>query len=69
MQYFPTWLAPNVITFAAFLLTVVNFLLIGYFDWNFAAANDSTSPIPNWVWILASVNVFAYYNLGKNGNL
>ncbi|KAL5278899.1 EPT1 family protein [Megaselia abdita] len=63
VQYFPKWLAPNLITFAAFLLTVWNFLLIGYYDWNFAAANDTTASIPNWVWILAAVNVFSYYTL------
>lgn len=69
MQYFPKWLAPNVITFVAFLLTVVSFLLIAYFDWDFDAANDTTSAIPTWVWILAAVNVFSYYTLGKNGKL
>lgn len=66
MQYFPKWLAPNLITFVAFLLTVANFLLIGYYDWNFKAANGTTAAIPNWVWILAAVNVFSYYTLGKN---
>ncbi|XP_055298290.1 ethanolaminephosphotransferase 1 isoform X2 [Sitodiplosis mosellana] len=64
VQFFPRWVAPNLITFTGFLLTIVNFLLIGYYDFNFNAANDhSKSVIPDWVWIVASINIFVAYTL------
>lgn len=65
-QFFPRWMAPNLITFIGFLLTVANFLLIGYFDYSFTAANSTKSVIPSWVWILAAANIFIAYTLGKN---
>lgn len=59
-------LAPNLITFIGFLLTIVNFLLIGYYDYDFTASDsNSRAPIPSWVWIVASINIFVAYTLGK----
>lgn len=59
-------MAPNLITFIGFLLTIVNFLLIGYYDFDFKAANDHTKRvIPDWVWIVASINIFVAYTLGE----
>lgn len=67
MQYFPKSLAPNLITFVGFLLTIVNFLLIGYYDYDFTASDKgSQSPVPNWVWITAAINIFVAYTLGKH---
>lgn len=63
-QFFPMWIAPNLITFTGFLLTIVNFLLIGYYDYGFTAANDKEHPIPRWVWLVASINIFLAYTLG-----
>ncbi|XP_031632846.1 ethanolaminephosphotransferase 1 isoform X2 [Contarinia nasturtii] len=64
VQFFPRWIAPNLITFTGFLLTIVNFLLIGYYDFHFKAANDPrNSTIPNWVWIVAAINIFVAYTL------
>lgn len=61
----PKWLAPNLITFIGFIMTVINFLLIGYYDWDFTAANYSENLIPGWVWSVAAINILLYYNLGK----
>lgn len=57
-------MAPNLITFIGFLLTVVNFPLIGYYDFDFTAANSTQKVIPDWVWIVASINIFVAYTLG-----
>lgn len=66
LKFFPRWMAPNLITFTGFLLTIVNFFLIGYYDFNFDAANHiHKTIIPNWVWIVASINIFVAYTLGK----
>lgn len=59
----PSWVAPNLLTFGGFLLTVVNFILIGYYDWDFTAANTEPNPVPSWVWFLAAVNIFIAYTL------
>lgn len=54
------------ITFTGFLLTVANFLLIGFYDFDFNAANvEKSEIIPRWVWIVASINIFVAYTLGK----
>ncbi|KAG4073529.1 hypothetical protein HA402_000753 [Bradysia odoriphaga] len=63
VQFFPRWIAPNLITFTGFLLTIANFLLIGYYDYGFTAVNDKEHPIPRWVWLVASINIFLAYTL------
>lgn len=51
-------------TFAGFMLTVVNFLLIAYYDYGFTAAiHQDKNPIPTWVWVVAAVNIFIAYTL------
>lgn len=64
-QFFPKWIAPNLLTFSGFLLTIVNFLLIAYYDYDFSAATKDVNPVPHWVWLIASVNIFTAYTLGK----
>lgn len=59
-------MAPNLITFIGFLLTIVNFILIGCYDYDFTAVNGRENLIPNWVWIVASINIFLAYTLGEN---
>lgn len=62
------WVAPNLLTFTGFLLTVGNFLLFSYYDYGFDAfAGDSPDEdaIPRWVWALSAVNLFVAYTLGK----
>ena len=41
-QFFPTWVAPNVMTFAGWILLAVDFGLMSHYDWNFTAANGDT---------------------------
>lgn len=48
-------------------MTVVNFLLLAYYDWDFKAANDKSvgNTVPGWVWTVAAINILIYYNLGE----
>jgi ethanolaminephosphotransferase len=59
------WVAPNLITFSGFMLTVINYLLIAFYDYDFSAATHTHDnyPIPSWVFLFAGVNVFVAYTL------
>ncbi|EDS32733.1 phosphatidyltransferase [Culex quinquefasciatus] len=65
VEYFPKWVAPNVMTFAGFLFTVLNFVMLSWYDWGFWASTDlpGSVPIPNWFWAAAAVNIFLAYTL------
>ncbi|CRK99640.1 CLUMA_CG012951, isoform A [Clunio marinus] len=65
VEYFPRWIAPNVMTFVGFLLTALNFVMLSYYDWSFYASTDDENykPIPNWFWLFASINIFLAYTL------
>ena len=66
MQYFPRWIAPNVMTFVGFVLTAANLIILSYYDWDFyAQTDDDLSPIPNWFWLVAAINIFLAYTLGE----
>lgn len=54
-------------TFVGFLFTVLNFVLLSWYDWNFWASsgNSQTTPIPNAIWALAALNIFLAYTLGE----
>ncbi|XP_013183063.2 ethanolaminephosphotransferase 1 [Amyelois transitella] len=66
VQFCPVWVAPNLLTFAGFLLTVLNFLLFSYYDFGFYALtqqNKDGDSIPRWVWAVSAVNLFVAYTL------
>lgn len=66
VQFCPEWVAPNLLTFTGFMLTVFNFLLFSYYDYSFNAMtekNVSNDHIPNWVWGVSAVNLFVAYTL------
>jgi phosphatidylglycerophosphate synthase len=65
-QLCPRWIAPNVLTVSGFLLTVINAILLTYYDFDFSASSDTMSgtvAIPNWVWLVCMFNQFVSYNL------
>lgn len=64
-QFFPKWIAPNLITFVGFLFTALNFIMLSWFDWGFHSSTgyEDTAPIPNWFWLLAAINIFLAYTL------
>uniref|UniRef100_A0ABI7XKG5 Selenoprotein I n=1 Tax=Felis catus TaxID=9685 RepID=A0ABI7XKG5_FELCA len=63
VKVFPTWLAPNLITFSGFLLVVFNFLLMAYFDPDFYASAPGHKHVPDWVWIVVGILNFIAYTL------
>ncbi|ERE67376.1 ethanolaminephosphotransferase 1 [Cricetulus griseus] len=63
VKVFPTWLAPNLITFSGFLLVVFNFLLLTYFDPDFYASAPGHKHVPDWVWIVVGILNFVAYTL------
>ncbi|KAK9511198.1 hypothetical protein O3M35_005804 [Rhynocoris fuscipes] len=65
VKFCPKWIAPNLITFVGFLLTVVAFLLLSFYDFNFYATSESEGypPIPNWVFFAVGVLIFVAYTL------
>ncbi|GBO10571.1 Ethanolaminephosphotransferase 1 [Araneus ventricosus] len=66
----PKWLAPNLLTFTGFLLTSVNAILLAVYDYNFSASSDldqTTLPVPRWVWLVCAINHFLAHTLGKIG--
>ncbi|XP_053618168.1 ethanolaminephosphotransferase 1-like [Plodia interpunctella] len=77
VELFPRWVAPNVLTFAGFLLTVLDFLLLSYYDYDYTAAssplhndtttvvplNGHTDRIPQSLWLALAVFLFLAYTL------
>ncbi|XP_021918309.1 ethanolaminephosphotransferase 1 [Zootermopsis nevadensis] len=66
VEWCPKWIAPNLLTFAGFLFTVLNFMIFSYYDYNFYASSDEHSDvpaIPQWVWAVAALNIFLAYTL------
>lgn len=67
-QYYPRWLAPNVLTLAGFCLLVVSFVVLTFFDPHFYAASPGhpdNPGVPHWVWLFCSFNVFWSHTLGE----
>lgn len=72
LQFFPKWIAPNLVTFIGFLFTALNFIILSWYDWGFYASTsyENTTPVPNWFWLMAAINIFLAYTLdGIDGKL
>ncbi|XP_014674567.1 PREDICTED: ethanolaminephosphotransferase 1-like [Priapulus caudatus] len=71
VKILPHWLAPNLMTFTGFLLLVVNFVVLSYYDFHFFASSDYNPdylPVPGWVWLFcAFTNFFAHTLDGCDG--
>lgn len=65
VKFCPKSVAPNLLTFLGFLFGAANFILLSWYDWNFYASSgdDGTTPIPNWFWFIAAINIFLSYTL------
>ncbi|KAK6622402.1 hypothetical protein RUM44_002213 [Polyplax serrata] len=66
IEFCPMWVAPNVLTFVGFLITVATFFIFSYYDASFYASSrdyPDHPPIPNWVFLMAAFNVFLAYTL------
>lgn len=58
LKFVPTWVAPNLITFVAFVIVVVSHLIFMY-------VGDSSfqAPVPVWKYILMGITISLYQNL------
>ncbi|KAM3956829.1 ethanolaminephosphotransferase 1 [Aphomia sociella] len=77
VELVPRWVAPNVLTFAGFLLTVLDFLLLSCYDYEYYAAsaplhNETVSEvpltghvekIPQSLWFVLAMFLFLAYTL------
>lgn len=72
VKLLPMWLAPNLMTFVGWIMLMVNFWLLAYYDWDY---NTSTSdrdlnrqPIPASLWVFCGVtHILAYMLDGMDG--
>ncbi|XP_052826445.1 ethanolaminephosphotransferase 1 isoform X1 [Octopus bimaculoides] len=66
VQFLPLWLAPNLLTLVGFLLLLVSYVIMTYYDVQFYASsldNPEYPPIPNWVWLVCALNNFIAHTL------
>ncbi|KAK2167669.1 hypothetical protein LSH36_25g01019 [Paralvinella palmiformis] len=54
VQFYPKWIAPNVLTLAGFLLYVLMWLVLTCYDNDFNAADQTNYSVPRWAWLLAA---------------
>ncbi|XP_051826190.1 ethanolaminephosphotransferase 1-like [Antechinus flavipes] len=57
----PLWIAPNLLTFSGFLLLLINYFVLCFYDWDYTASGSRL--IPNWVWWFAALSTFSAYAL------
>lgn len=67
VKIFPRWLAPNLMTFLGWLLTVAIFLVLSYYDPHITAASPNrqgnTYYIPRSLWLYIAIAHFAAHTL------
>ena len=70
-QIYPLWLSPNLITFVGWLFTVSNFVILGYFDWDFIPHYSNPAgmlKVPSYIWMFCAVSQFLSHTLdGTDG--
>ncbi|XP_075440603.1 ethanolaminephosphotransferase 1-like isoform X1 [Ascaphus truei] len=59
----PLWIAPNFLTLCGFLIILVNYFLLSFYDWHYTTSGDGHDHIPNWVWVPAALGNFLAYAL------
>ncbi|XP_069477122.1 ethanolaminephosphotransferase 1-like [Ambystoma mexicanum] len=59
----PVWIAPNVLTFSGFVLILINYFILSFFDWHYTTSVGFHEPIPTWVWLFAALATFCAYGL------
>ncbi|KAM4689318.1 ethanolaminephosphotransferase 1-like [Discoglossus pictus] len=59
----PLWIAPNLLTLSGFLIILVNYFILSFYDWNYKASGAGQEHIPNWVWVSAALGNFLAYAL------
>ncbi|CAG9792772.1 unnamed protein product [Diatraea saccharalis] len=69
VKLLPKWIAPNLLTFAGFLLMVASVVLLGLYDYGcYGPLRDNVQVVPDWVFTVCAVFIFVAYNLdGMDG--
>ncbi|WKX91446.1 hypothetical protein Q1695_009910 [Nippostrongylus brasiliensis] len=69
VNFYPRWIAPNVLTLLGWSLVMGCFILESILDYDLTANNEhSNHPIPNWFWLFAAVCTWLGYTLdGTDG--
>ncbi|CAB4068545.1 EPT1 [Lepeophtheirus salmonis] len=55
----PKWIAPNLLTLSGFICCVAHYLVLSYYDYDFANPLD----IARWAWLAASILLFLSHTL------
>lgn len=68
VEFVPMSIAPNVLTLAGFACTIMNALLLTYYDYYFIASSDTVNKtiftsIPSIVWLICAINLFLAHTL------
>ncbi|GMT28440.1 hypothetical protein PFISCL1PPCAC_19737, partial [Pristionchus fissidentatus] len=70
VEFYPRWLAPNVLTLGGWILVMGCFLLQAALDYKIDSnsVGSTSDPIPSWYWLLASICTFAAHTMdGTDG--
>ncbi|XP_006011618.1 ethanolaminephosphotransferase 1 isoform X1 [Latimeria chalumnae] len=59
----PLWIAPNLLTFCGFVMILINYFILAYYDWDYTASGVGHEHVPKWVWVLAGFATFFAYTL------
>uniref|UniRef100_A0A7M4FA61 Selenoprotein I n=1 Tax=Crocodylus porosus TaxID=8502 RepID=A0A7M4FA61_CROPO len=59
----PQWVAPNLLTFSGFVMLLINYFLLSFYDWDYTASGTSPGSIPTWVWLFSAFATFCAYTL------
>lgn len=65
--FVPMSIAPNILTLAGFACTLLNAILLSYYDYYFHASSDDmrslAQPIPSFIWLVCAINLFLAHTL------
>ncbi|KAM7175990.1 ethanolaminephosphotransferase 1-like [Macrochelys suwanniensis] len=59
----PLWIAPNLLTLSGFLIILINYFLLSFYDWDYTASGASPGIVPTWVWLFGACTTFCAYAL------
>ncbi|XP_067409981.1 ethanolaminephosphotransferase 1-like [Emydura macquarii macquarii] len=59
----PLWIAPNLLTVSGFLIILINYFLLSFYDWDYTASGASPGIVPTWVWLFGACTTFCAYAL------
>ncbi|XP_066480517.1 ethanolaminephosphotransferase 1-like [Tiliqua scincoides] len=59
----PLWIAPNLLTFTGFVMLLINYFILSFYDWDYSASGSSPGLIPRWVLVFCAFTTFFAYAL------